>query len=199
MDTRYNSAMMDVILDLGYVLIYLVMVVLGMSELTSQGPPSQDRSESRRTEVQQQYLTKFLELLKFQCHNVSLVCSLCFFNLFKDSPFQHLLTDISPVFAFPSDMLQYLAVYDVCCTCRAVERTAQGHGRTESKAQQNISFRWTSWSPIWFRRFLQACYTPCVVVILVMLLRSEEVYLGHSNKLHLLPLSLLGKCRRVPP
>ena len=33
-DTRYNSAMMDVILDLGYVLIYLVMVVLGMSELS---------------------------------------------------------------------------------------------------------------------------------------------------------------------
>ena len=31
---RYNSAMMDVILDLGYVLTYLVMVVLGMSELS---------------------------------------------------------------------------------------------------------------------------------------------------------------------
>ena len=31
---RYNSAMMDVILDLGYVLTYLVVVVLGMSELS---------------------------------------------------------------------------------------------------------------------------------------------------------------------
>ena len=31
---RYNSAMMDVVLDLGYVLTYLVMVVLGMSELS---------------------------------------------------------------------------------------------------------------------------------------------------------------------
>ena len=31
---RYNAAMMDVVLDLGYVLTYLVMVVLGMSELS---------------------------------------------------------------------------------------------------------------------------------------------------------------------
>ena len=84
-------------------------------------------------------------------------------------------------------MLQYLAVYDVCCACRAVDRTAQKYGRTESKAQQNISFRWTSMSPIWFRRFLQACYTPCVVVILVMLLRSEEVYFGHSRNFTCFP------------
>eukprot|EP00434_Breviolum_minutum_P037526 symbB.v1.2.033275.t1/scaffold4105.1/size64512/7 len=149
---RYNSAMMDVILDLGYVLTYLVMVVLGMSELslkTSMGGNFGD-----------------LEELKFS-------------------------NSISPVFAFPSDMLQYLAVYvsvaHVCCACRAVERTAQGYGRTESKSKQNISSRWTSWSPIWFGRFLQACYTPCVVVILVMLLRSEEVYPGHSRNFTCFP------------
>ena len=87
-------------------------------------------------------------------------------------------------------MLQYLAVYvsvaHVCCACRAVERTAQGYGRTEPKAKQNISFR-TSWSPIWCRRFLQACYTPCVVVILLILLRSEEVYPGHSGNFTCFP------------
>eukprot|EP00434_Breviolum_minutum_P024231 symbB.v1.2.021395.t1/scaffold1840.1/size99223/9 len=149
---RYNSAMMDVILDLGYVLTYLVMVVLGMSELSLKASATGNFGD--------------LEELKFS-------------------------NSISPVFAFPSDMLQYLAVYvsvaHVCCACRAVERTAQGYGRTESKAKHNISFRWTSRSPIWFRRFLQACYTPCIVVILVMLLTSEEVYPGHSGNFTCFP------------
>eukprot|EP00434_Breviolum_minutum_P037912 symbB.v1.2.033617.t2/scaffold4203.1/size69029/4 len=149
---RYNSAMMDVILDLGYVLTYLAMVILGMSELSLKASAGGNFGD--------------LEELKFS-------------------------NSISPVFAFPSDTLQYLAVYvsvaHVCCACRAVERTAQGYGRTESKAKQNISFRWTSWSPIWCRRFFQACYTPSVVVILVMLLRSEEVYPGHSRNFTCFP------------
>ena len=71
---RYNSAMMDVVLDLGYVLTYLVMVVLGMSELSLKASCQWQLWRPRRTEVQQQYLTKFLEHLKFQCHNVSLIC-----------------------------------------------------------------------------------------------------------------------------
>ena len=72
--------MMDVILDLGYVLTYLVMVVLGMSELSLEASVGRQLWRSRGTEVQQQYLTKFLELLKFQCFNVSLVCYDIFYS-----------------------------------------------------------------------------------------------------------------------
>ncbi|CAE7446694.1 GPR125, partial [Symbiodinium necroappetens] len=87
---RYGAAVMDVVLDLGYSITYLCMVVTAMSELTLETSVSGN---------------------------------------FGDAAELGFRNSISPAFAFPADILPYMAVYmslaHICCACRAVERAKQ--------------------------------------------------------------------------
>ena len=91
---------------------------------------------------------------------------------------------ISPKFAFPSEFLQYMAVYvsiaHVCCACRAVQR-----GQTlELEAARDARPK-VVWAHVrcqtWVRRFLKYIYSPCLMALLVYLLICQDAYPGHRG------------------
>ncbi|CAL1154760.1 unnamed protein product [Cladocopium goreaui] len=144
MRCRYTCAMLDVFFDLGYVLIYLVMVVIGTTELHV---------------------------------NVSV------WGNFGERSQLGFSNSISAKFAFPSEFLQYMAVYvsiaHVCCACRAVQR-----GQTpELEAARDVRpkvVRAHVRCP-WVKRFLKYIYSPCLTALLVYLLICQDVYPGHRG------------------
>ena len=107
-------------------------------------------------------------------------CNECVFVVVPDpSP------GISPVFAFPSGLLQYVAVYmsvsHVCCACRSLERTAsQGH--QHDKVQQQSQGTWGDLVWVWqLKRCLKYVYSPCLVALVIALLFSPDFYPGHTG------------------
>ncbi|CAE7557559.1 Igfals [Symbiodinium natans] len=147
---RYGAAVMDVVMDLGYMLNYLVIVVTAMSELRLE------------TAVE---------------GNFGEVWELDFSN------------SISPTFAFPADIMPYLAVYaslaHTCCACRSVERARE---LSERRAPGFLSIGTCSSRPGRLAlRSLQAMYSPMLVLVLFLLLRSPDVYPGHSGDFSCFP------------
>ena len=92
---------------------------------------------------------------------------------------------ISPVFAFPSGLLQYLSVYmsisHVCCACRLLERTACQRHRYDEVRHQSQG----AWQDLvgvgQVRRCLKYVYSPCLVAVIVVLLLSPDFYPGHTG------------------
>ena len=92
---------------------------------------------------------------------------------------------ISPVFAFPSGLLQYLSVYmsisHVCCACRSLERTASQRHRYDEVRHQSQG----AWRDLvgvgQVRRCLKYVYSPCLVAVIVVLLLSPDFYPGHTG------------------
>ena len=92
---------------------------------------------------------------------------------------------ISPIFAFPSGLLQYLALYvsvsHVCCACRLLERTAsQRHQNDKIRHQSQETWRDLVW--VWqLKRCLKYVYSPCLVAVLTALLFSPDFYPRHTG------------------
>ena len=93
------------------------------------------------------------------------------------------LSGISPVFAFPSSLLQYLAVYmslaHICCACRSLERTAQGQ-KEEPQHQSHRAWR-DLVGVLPLRCCLKYFYSPSLVAVLIALLLSQDVCPGHRG------------------
>ena len=93
---------------------------------------------------------------------------------------------ISPVFAFPSSLLQYLSVYmsisHVCCACRLLERTAGQRQYDNDEVRHQSQGPWRDL--VWLgqvRRCLKYVYSPCLVAVIVTLLLSPDFYPGHTG------------------
>ena len=84
---------------------------------------------------------------------------------------------ISPKFAFPSEFIQYMAVYvsiaHVCCACRAVQRGQTPEAARDARPKVAVRCRAS--------RFLRYIYSPCLMVLLVYLLTCRDVYPGHGG------------------
>ncbi|CAE7510574.1 Igfals [Symbiodinium sp. CCMP2592] len=166
---RYGAAVMDIGMDLGYMLTYLLTVVTAMSELTLE------------TAVR---------------------------GNFGDAEELDLSNSISPTFAFPSDILQFLAVYislaHTCCACRSVERAKDLGESSAELVEPKQSKR-----PIIHRtvfparhgrlvlRCLKALYSPMLLLVLFLLLRSPDVYPGHSGDFSCFPCRCSQEARRL--
>ncbi|CAE7516806.1 Lrrc15, partial [Symbiodinium necroappetens] len=127
---RYGAACMDVALDLGYTVSYMLLVVLGISELDTE------------TSVK---------------GNFGQVAELGF------------STSISPAFAFPSDILKFLAVYmtvaHICCCVFCASFSGKGFAR----------------------RCLILVYSPALLLLLALFLTSSDFYPGHSGDFRCFP------------
>ncbi|CAE7510557.1 atk [Symbiodinium sp. CCMP2592] len=169
---RYGAAVMDVVMDLGYMLTYLLTVVTAMSELTLE------------TAVR---------------------------GNFGDAEELDLSNSISPTFAFPSDILQFLAVYislaHTCCACRSVER-ARDLGSLGGLGESSVGPK-QSKRPINHRtvfptrhgrlvlRCLKALYSPILLLVLFLFLRSPDMYPGHSEDFSCFPCRCSQEARRL--
>ena len=93
----------------------------------------------------------------------------------SDSAIFCFVPGISPRFAFPSDLLQYMAVFfslaHVCCACRSVESTAQKPKALESRTVYSVHTRW----------ILKSLYSPCLVITVIYLLFCPDVYPGYKG------------------
>ena len=89
---------------------------------------------------------------------------------------------ISPKFAFPSELLRYMAVYvsiaHVCCACRAVQK---GQAPLEAARDVRPKVVLAVRCQTWVRRFLKYIYSPCLTALLVYLLICQDVYPGHRG------------------
>ena len=99
---------------------------------------------------------------------------------------------ISPVFAFPSSLLQYLSVYmsisHVCCACRLLERTAGQRQYDYDEVRHQSQGPWRDLVGVGqVRRCLKYVYSPCLVAVIVVLLLSPDFYPGHTGEFACFP------------
>ncbi|CAE7501557.1 Igfals [Symbiodinium natans] len=153
---RGGAALMDAVLDLGYMMSYSQMVIMALLELQ----------------------TAQTVLGNFGMPGMHV------------SKHQDLSNRVSPNFVFPSDFWSYAAVYlnvaHVCCVCRMLQRSSWGNLRAAS-ATRSVGGLRKGW------RFLGAtAYAGSLLLLLAMLLASEDTYPGHSGDFRCFPCHCLG-------
>ena len=146
---RAAVALMDVIMDLGFMACYLLTVLMALVQLQmKETVPSYYGLDFEGVSTQLQFSNR-----------------------------------VPPGFAFPTSFWGYVAVYTsvahVCCVCRMLRRSNWANLKFSARARHTGSKGWRCLGAV--------AYSGCLLLILSLLLISEDTYPGHSGNLRCFP------------
>ncbi|CAE7262297.1 Cpn2, partial [Symbiodinium pilosum] len=181
---RYGSAVMDIILDVGYVLTHLLMIVIAMSDLSSEKLVSGNFGEEEEMGFSNRNSAR-------DCADCDLMTLVSFYTRF------HVLRGVAPAIFLPQFFAVYGSIAHACCACRAVERVAKlpqlRQFSTRLQEQPGLLRSASSFSSsrlaklldsghwLRLRRCFKVLYSPILLLILVLLLQDPDFYPGAGD------------------